>query len=880
MADHRIRLLETLVLKGPNYWSYRPCIWMRIDIGRYEERPTNKLPGFYERLTKLLPSLGEHFCSEGHKGGFLDRVREGTWLGHVAEHVTIDLQNRIGIPVSFGRTRQSNEPGVYNLVYEMEEEQVAIKAGKLALDVVEACAEDEVKDLDFEAQLTSLKKLRDKAALGPSTKAIVDVAAARGIPYLRLNDKSFVMLGYGINQKRVQATIASTTGHLGVEIAGDKDLTKRLLGDQGIPVPKGYIVEDEDDAVDVAEKLGWPVVVKPLDASHGRGILTNIRDEKELRKAYNAALEHRDEVIVERHLEGFDFRFVVVSGKLICAAQRVPACVTGDGKRTIAELVTETNKDPRRGIGHEKELTQIELDELSAAFLARKGLTFKSVPPSGEVVYVKATANLSTGGISRDVTDLVHPSNIHMVERIAKIVALDIGCVDVVTPTVEKPIGVRGGGAGDVNSAPGFRMHTHPSEGTPRDVAGAVMDMLYPPGVPSRVPIVSVTGTNGKTTTTRLISHIARYAGHHVGLTTTEGVYIDSEQIVKGDCTGPASAQAVLRDPVVSFAALETARGGLLRFGLGYDFANVGLCTNIAADHLGLRDIVTLDDLAKLKALVIERVFPDGYAVLNAEDPYCSWMAGRTKAKIALFSMDPANEMFKAHVGAGGLGATMDRHDTLCLYRSTLRIPIVHARQVPITYDGKARFNIANALAAALATFASGIDLEEIRGALTTFHPTPFQTPGRANTYEFRDFKVMIDYCHNPHAMAVVAPFLSAMKKTRLVGVLNAPGDRRLEDFERIGRIAAPHFDHVILRDDEDRRGRKPGEVAQHIGDALVKNGMKRESVEFVRTETEAVKKAISMAQKDDFIVIFADRITKVAAQVDFERQKEGRASS
>ncbi|MEO6324963.1 MAG: cyanophycin synthetase, partial [Thermoanaerobaculia bacterium] len=852
---------------------------MRIDLGDYEDKPTNKLPGFHDRLTRVLPSLSEHHCSEGAVGGFLSRVREGTWLGHVAEHVAIEIQNRIGIPVSFGRTRATKDLGVYNLVYEMEEERVGIKAGKLALDVVEACAENEVAGLEFDEQVDGLKRLREKAAYGPSTRAIVDVAMTRGIPHLRMNSKSLVMLGTGIHQKRIQATIASTTSHLGVEIAGDKDTTKKLLSQHGIPVPKGFVADDEDDAVAIAKSLGWPVVVKPLDASHGRGILTNIKVESELRMAYKDAQTFRDDVIVERFLEGFDFRFVVVNGKFICAAQRVPAYVVGDGRHKIAELVEEANKDPRRGIGHEKVLTKIEIDENSLALLARSGLNASSVPKEGETVYVKSTANLSTGGVSRDVTDLVHPSNIHMVERIAKIIGLDIAGVDVVSPTVEKPIADVGGGVVEVNAAPGFRMHVAPSEGTPRDVAGAVVDMLFPPGAPSRIPIVSVTGTNGKTTTTRLIAHIARYAGHHVGLTTTEGVYIDSETIIKGDCTGPSSAQAVLRDPTVSFAALETARGGLIRFGLGYDWANVGVVTNVAADHLGLRDIDTLEDLAKVKSLVVERVFPDGVAVLNAEDQFAPWMAKRTKARVALFSLDPQNELFKAHVAAGGLGAVMDRHDTLCLYRATLRIPLVHARQVPITFDGRARFNIANALAAALAAFAAGIDMEEIRGGLTTFHPSPFQTPGRANVYEFHDFKVMIDYCHNPHAMSMVAPFLASMKRERLVGVINSAGDRREEDFDELGRCAAPHFDYVILRDDEDLRGRPPGEVSELLKKALVKYGMKPESIEMVKNEPDAVRRALAVAKKGDLVAIFADRIAKVAAQVDFERQKEQRAT-
>jgi cyanophycin synthetase len=849
---------------------------MRIDLGPFRDRPSSALPGFEKRLVELMPSLEEHHCSEGRQGGFLLRVREGTWLGHVAEHVAIEAQNLIGIPVSFGRTRETRAPGVYNLVFEMEEERVGIKAGKLALDVVEWCAGEDFA-LDLPERLDDLKRLREKWALGPSTKSIVDAAAARNIPYLRLNERSLVQLGTGVHQRRIQATIASTTAQLGVEIAGDKDLTKSLLAEHGVPVPKGQVVEDEDQAVDVAKELGWPVVVKPLDASHGRGVLTNITSERELRLACQDARRFRDEVIVERFLEGHDFRFLVISGKFICAAQRVPAFVVGDGRHTIAELVAETNRDPRRGIGHEKVLTRIEIDDSTLALLARRGLGPNSVPAAGESIQLKSTANLSTGGIARDVTDLVHPSNVHLVERIARIVGLDIAGIDVIAPTVEKPLAEVGGGVVEVNAAPGFRMHVAPAEGTPRDVAGAVVDMLFPPGQASRVPIVAVTGTNGKTTTTRLIAHIARYAGHHVGMTTTEAVYIGSETVMRGDCTGPASAQAVLRDPTVTFAALETARGGLLRSGLGYDWANVGVVTNVAADHLGIRDIETIEDLARVKSLVTERVFPDGCAIFNAEDAMTPWLASRASAKLAYFSLDPQNELFKLHVAAGGLAAVMDRHDTLCLYRATLRIPLVHARQIPITFDGKARFNIANALAAALAAFAAGIELDDIRGGLTTFHSTPFQAPGRANVYEFRDFKVMVDYCHNAHGMQQLGPFVQALKKTRVIGVINSPGDRRDEDIRAFATAAAPFFDLFLLRDDEDLRKRPPGEVVELLKSTLEAAGVAPDRIEIAKNEAEAVRRALALAQRDDLVLILAEKIAKVAAQVDFERQKEQR---
>jgi cyanophycin synthetase len=876
VAAPAIRILETLVLKGPNYWSYRPSVWMRIDLGPFRERPTSQIDGFCERLVELLPSLEEHHCSEGRPGGLLSRVREGTWLGHVAEHVAIEVQNLIGIPVSFGRTRETRSPGVYNLVYEMEEERVGIRAGKLALDVVEWCAGEDLA-VDLAERLDDLKRLRDKWALGPSTKSIVDAAAARGIPHLRLNERSLVQLGTGVHQRRIQATIASTTAQLGVEIAGDKDLTKRLLAEHGVAVPQGHVVADEDDAVAVARQLGWPVVIKPLDASHGRGVLTSIGSEPELRLAYQDARRFRDEVIVERHLEGHDFRFLVIAGKFICAAQRVPAFVVGDGKHTIAELVDETNRDPRRGIGHEKVLTRIEVDELTLALLARRRMGPRSVPGAGETVQLKSTANLSTGGIARDVTDLVHPSNVHLVERVARIVGLDIAGIDMISPTVEKPLAEVGGGIVEVNAAPGFRMHVAPTEGTPRDVAGAVVDMLFPPGQASRVPIVSVTGTNGKTTTTRLIAHVARYAGHHVGLTTTEGVYIGSETVMRGDCTGPASAQTVLRDPTVTFAALETARGGLLRSGLGYDWANVGVVTNIAADHLGVRDIETIEDLARVKSLVTERVFPEGYAIFNAEDAMTPWLAARTNARLAYFALDPQNALFRDHVAAGGVGAVMDRHDTLCLYRSTLRIPLVHARQVPVTFEGKARFNIANCLVAALAGFCAGIELDDIRGGLTTFHSTPFQAPGRANVYEFREFKVMVDYCHNAHGMRQLGPFVQALKRARAIGVINSPGDRRDEDIRSFAAAAAPYFELFLLRDDEDLRNRSPGEVVGLLRGGLEQAGVEPGRIEVARNEADAVRRALGLAQRDDLVVVLAERLAKVAAQIDFERQKEQR---
>jgi cyanophycin synthetase len=851
-----IRVLERLALMGPNLYAHRPCIKWKIDLGPLEDKPSSAIPNFPSRLKEMIPTLIEHRCSEGVRGGFFSRLDDGTWLGHVMEHIALELQSLIGVRVGFGRTRGAGETGVYNVVYECDERSTGILAGEIALELIEALVAQQPYPLP--EKIEQLRDTWDRNALGPTTRSIVDAAAKRGIPYMRLDDWSLVQLGYGARAKKIQASIASTTSHIGVEIAGDKDTTKSILEFHGVPVPSGDTCRNVDDAIDIANDIGWPVVVKPLDASQGRGIVTNIRSEDELRAAFEDAQKHRTTIVVERHLEGGDFRLLVINKKFVAAAQRVPAHVVGDGVKTIAELVEITNADARRGESHEKVLTRIQIDCMTERLLKRRGWTADSIPNAGEIVYLKTTANLSTGGTAIDVTDRVHPANIELAERIACLVDLDIAGIDVVAPSVETPLDENGGGIVEVNAAPGFRMHLAPTEGKPRPVGEAVVNMLFPPGVESRIPIITVTGTNGKTTTARLCAHIARQAGRCVGLTTTDGIYIRDRLVQKGDTTGPVSAAVVLRDPSVNFAVLETARGGILRAGVGYDWSNAAVVTNIAEDHLGMNDVNTIEDLANVKAVTVERVMPEGYAILNAEDGMTPTIRKHADCELALFSVDPDNDTFRAHVSANGLGATVER-GWFVLYDKGLRFSVCEVINAPITFGGHARFNIANALAAIVATYATKIPLFDITAGLRSFVQSTFTAPGRVNFVEFGDFRVLLDYSHNPHAIASLCEMVSGLRQGRLIAVFGLPGDRRDTDIRESSRIIAKTFDRVLIREDANLRGRAPGEVAAMIGDTLRAEGV--DDVREVLDEQAALRMAIETAQPNDLIVDFLDRV-------------------
>ncbi len=880
-------LLERRVYRGPSLYAHFPVMHLTLDLGPLEAWPSAKIPGFNEGLLAAIPSLQSHTCSFATEGGFVRRLTEdgGTWLGHVLEHVAIELQQLTGANVVFGKTRSEGTPGRYHVVYEYEEEQVGEAAGDLALKLLhhllpanlrpaKSADDDDAAGeppFDFSNELEELIAFAQRRQLGPSTGSLVRAAEARDIPWMRLNDQSLIQFGHGKYQKRIQATVTSETRHIAVSIASDKEETNKILGDIGLPVPQQRVVRTADGAVAAARRLGYPVVVKPLDANHGRGVSLDLKDEADVRKAFVGAREHARSIVVENFLDGFDHRMLVVGGELVAVAKRVPGHVVGDGKHTIAELVELVNADPRRGIGHEKVLTRIELDAQAQRLMEAKKVDASTVLPDGEVFFLRGTGNLSTGGTAIDLTDVVHPDNREMAVRAAGAIGLDVCGVDMISSDITKSYREVGGGICEVNAAPGFRMHVAPTDGTPRDVAGPVIDMLFPKGTPSQIPIAAVTGTNGKTTTARMLAHIQKMNGHIVGLTTTDGVYIDGQRTVTGDMTGPRSAQMVLRDPQVDMAVMETARGGLVRAGLGYRSCNVGAVLNVSADHLGLKGVDTLEDLAEVKRIVVE-VARD-CAVLNADDLLCLKMADHTKAtRIAYVTMNSKHELVKKHLRAGGLAAVLEdgiNGQMITLYDKGTHLPLLWTHLIPATIEGKAMHNVQNAMFAAMMAYAMGVKVENIRQGLRTFDTSYFQVPGRTNVFDKLPFKVVLDYGHNPAAVQAMTDLAGRLECIgRRVCVLSAPGDRRDEDIRAIARIAASGFDHLILRRDDDLRGRGPDEVPKMMEAELIAAGFPKEKIQVIPDEQAAIEAALRMGHRGDLMLIFADKISRSWKQV------------
>ncbi|PSB46349.1 cyanophycin synthetase [Cyanosarcina cf. burmensis CCALA 770] len=865
-----MRILKIQTLRGPNYWSIRrhKLILMRLDLEELAEQPTNQIPGFYEGLVETLPSLESHFCSPGCRGGFLMRVREGTMMGHVVEHIALELQELAGMSVGFGRTRETSTPGVYQVVFDYEDEQAGRYAGRAAVRMCQSIVEQgRYPQAELEQDLQDLKELYRDAALGPSTEAIIEEAAAKGIPWMNLGARFLIQLGYGANQKRVQATMSDRTGILGVELACDKESTKRILGNAGVPVPQGTTISYLDELEDaIASVGGYPIVIKPLDGNHGRGITIDIRTWEEAEAAYDAAKEVSRAVIVERYYVGRDHRVLVVDGKVVAVAERVPAHVVGDGESTIEQLIEETNQDPNRGEGHDNVLTKIQLDRTSFQLLERQGYTLDTVLTEGEVCYLRATANLSTGGIAVDRTDDIHPENAWLAQRVAKIVGLDITGIDIVTSDISRPLRETEGVIVEVNAAPGFRMHVAPSRGIPRNVAGAVLDMLFPPGTPSRIPIIALTGTNGKTTTTRLTAHLIKQSGKVVGYTTTDGTYIGDYLVEPGDNTGPQSAQLILQDPTVEVAVLESARGGILRSGLAFDASDIGVVLNVAADHLGIGDIDTLEQMAHLKSVVAEAVQPNGYAVLNADDPLTAQMRDRVKSKLAWFSMSPDNPLIQEHTQQGGLAAVYE-NGYLSILQGDWTLRIEQAANVPLTMGGRAPFMIANALAASLAAYAYGVQIEQIRAGLATFRASSSQTPGRMNLFNLGEYHALVDYAHNPHSYEALGGFIRNWTAGERIGVIGGPGDRRDEDFIMLGRLSAEIFDRIIIKEDDDNRGRPRGDAAELISKGImqVKSDCR---YEIVLDETTAINTGLDTASNGSLVAILPESVSRAISLI------------
>ncbi|MBP6330369.1 MAG: cyanophycin synthetase [Dokdonella sp.] len=877
-----MRILDRSVYVGPSTFAHFPVIRLILDLGELESWPTAKLgKGFVDALVEALPGLREHGCSYREPGGFIRRMLEdeGTWLGHVLEHVAIELQNVAGEDVTFGKTRSIDErPGVYSVVYEYAQREEGIAAGELAMRLLCSLLPPAIRPADSVPEDWNWPEARDafiryaqRRALGPSTASLVKAAEERNIPWLRLNDQSLVQLGHGRFQQRIQATVTGKTSHIAVELASDKEETNKILGSLGLPVPRQELVQSVEGAQSAARRLGFPVVTKPYNGNHGRGISIRLTSPEEVAEGFAKAREHSRSVIVETFLEGDDHRLLVVNGELVAATRRTPGHVVGDGVHTIAQLVDEVNTDPRRGVGHEKVLTKLELDAQADMMMARMEMTAASVPEKDRIVYLRSTANLSTGGTATDVTDIIHPDNRDMAIRAIRAIGLDVGGVDFLSTNIAESYKSIGGGICECNAAPGFRMHVAPSEGKSRDVAGPVIDMLFPAGTPSRVPIAAVTGTNGKTTTARMLAHIAKMAGYTPGLTTTDGVYIDGQRTVEGDMTGPVSTRMVLADPQIDLAVLEIARGGLLRAGMGVPSVNVGAVLNVQSDHLGMKGIDTLEQLAEIKRIIVE--VAEDCAVLNADDPLVLKMSGYTDAKVICYvTMNPQHGLVREHIRAGGRACALEagvNGQMITLYDKGGHIPLLWTHLIPATLEGRAMHNVQNAMVAAAMAFSMGIKLDAIRQGLRTFDTTFFQAPGRMNVFNEHPFKVLFDYGHNAHAVGVMADLAQRLDVVgRRIVVLAGPGDRRDQDLREIADAVAGRFDHYICRRDDSLRGRDSDEVPKIQAARLRELGIADSAISIIPDEQEAIEAGLGMSQAGDLLLVFADALVRSWKQV------------
>ncbi len=890
-----LRIVERQVLRGPNFYSYEPAIRLLVDLGSLEDWPSNTIEGFNDGLLELLPGVGEHSCSLGRAGGFRERLLQGTWAGHVAEHIAIELQRESGAQIYRGKTRGTGKPGQYNVTYGYWEEQVGLGAGRIAVQLVNHLVKAD-PEFDFQSELEGLIRLAERRAFGPSTQAILDEAAGRDIPYLRLNDQSLVQLGQGKYQQRIRATMTSKTAALAVDIAGDKDLTARLLASAGLPVPTSEVVRTADAAVAAAKRIGYPIVTKPLDGNHGRGVSLGLTSERAVRSGFSrAAKETRaGSVVVETMIAGNDYRLLVVGGQMVAVAERVPAHVVGDGEHTVRELVEIANADPRRGLGHEKVLTRIKIDAVAEKLVRAQKLGLDDVPQRDVVVKLAATGNMSTGGSSIDRTWEAHEDNIEIAEEAARVVGLDVAGIDFIAPDITRPVRETGGAIVEVNAAPGFRMHTHPTEGEPQYVAKPVIDLLFPPGTPSRIPIVAVTGSNGKTTTVRMIAHIMRGKGYKVGLTSTDGIYIDERLTRAIDASGPRSAQKVLQNPRVDFAVFEVARGGILREGLGYGQNDVAVVLNVSADHLGLRDIHTLEQLAAVKQVVVEAVPRNGFAVLNADDDLVVAMRRHCSGNVILFSMRQDNPLIDRWVRRGRKAIVLEQAlggELVVIREGRRTMPIGYTHQFPATFEGRARMNVQNVLAAVGAAHAAGAHVHDIRHGLRTFSTSFFQAPGRMNLFDLAGVKVLVDYAHNAAALQAVGEFVERMTSdipdfaspgsaswtaNLRVAVIATAGDRRDKDMRDMGRVAARYFDELIIREDENTRGRERGEtaalMAEGVREAQVAGESRAGSVEIVTDELQAVRVALERSRPGDLVLLCVDHAAEVWGELESRR--------
>jgi len=852
-------------LNGPNVYSYRPVLLMRLDLGELAERESRELKGFNERLLTLLPGINNHHCSLGRPGGFVTRLEEGTYFGHIVEHVALELTELAGIGKSHGKTRQ-DKGSVYNVAIEFRSEKASTYLLQQAVTLVEALVRG--KSFELEPVLEEARRLVLDADVGPTTRSITQAAEKRGIPCRRDGTGNRIQLGYGKYLRYVQAAMTSQTSAVAVELAQDKDETKDRLERNGIPVPKGKVVYTLKEANRAADELGRPVVVKPVNGRQGYAVSLEVETAEEMKVAFQAAKEFSSAILIEEMLAGLNYRVMVVGGRVVAASERLLPHVIGDGVSTICDLIATENRNPLRGDGHEKPLTKIKVDSDVLTHLQHAGMSLATVPKHGEHVTLSNRSNLSTGATAKDVTDKVHPSIARMCERAARLIGLDVCGVDLVIPDIGAPM--TSGGVIEINASPGLRMHHYPSAGLPRDVGQAVVDALFPADAPCRIPIISITGTNGKTTVTRMIGHVLSTSGLCVGMTTTDGIYIDNERVVDGDTTGPQSAQVVLADPAVDAAVLETARGGILRRGLGYDWSDIGVMTNIGNDHIGQDGIKTVEDVVYIKSLVAERVKEGGTLILNADDEHLSKLmdverVNRVPKKVVYFSLDENDPLVKSHLQSGGT-AYVARNKVLIESTGEVQRIIGDFSMLPMMMNGAADFQVRNLLATIAACRAFGVDHDVLMKSLMNFSNCD-NNPGRANLYRLNGGHVMVDYGHNTEAFDAICRMTSQWNDRRVTGIISVPGDRDDSIIDRAARAAAKGFDRVIVREDRDLRGRKPGDVANILSRAI-REASPATECEVILDEIEALRQAVSRMVKNEVIVLFYEKLQPIQKEL------------
>jgi cyanophycin synthetase len=851
-----MKIMDLRAFEGRNIHSHRPTVEMIVDLGTYADVDSRNIDGLAEKLLNLIPSLTGHYCGVGRPGGFAMRLREGTMLGHVMEHVALELQALVGIEVGFGRTRLISRPGKYRVVFGCQLTPVGIQAGRYAFQIVHDLAQGKTPPLESIRQ--ELIKIKMESSLGPSTAAIAHAARQRGIPVMRIcNQKSLLQLGHGCHRQLVWATLTSATSAVGVDLACDKNMTKQILAQAGLPTPPGGMVQSLAEALQLWERLGPPLVIKPGDGNQGKGVSLNLQTPAQVQAAFQMAKNYSEQVLVEKHLPGDHYRLLVVNDCMVAAAKRLPAQVVGDGRHTIRQLIDITNQDPLRGDGHELPLTKIKIDPIVLMVLARQNLSLDDVPDPQKVVFLRDNANLSTGGTAIDVTEQVHPSNSALAVRAARALGLNVAGVDLVAERIDRldPAAT----IIEVNASPGIRMHHYPTEGKPRDAGGKIVEALFPPGKPARIPIVAVTGTNGKTTTARLISHMLAESGRLVGLACTDGIYVGGTRFRKGDMAGPRSARTILQNPTVEAAVLEVARGGLVRAGLGYDESDVGVILNVTLDHVGQDGIATLDELAHVKSLVAEAVCATGVTVLNADDPYVARMSAVANGEVIFFTGSPENLIVHKHVAGGGRAVMLKDNQLVYVIEKTEEV-VAPVSKIPITRQGLVGHNVENVLAAAAAGFGLGLPGSVIRSALESFT----SNPGRFELYECEGYRVLIDYGHNPAGFEKTCRAARQLTKGRLIGVVGVPGDRNDETILMAGEMAARGLNYLVIKEDADLRGRQPGEVAGLLARGAARGNAGPKDITIVLHEDEAVTTAVQMMSPGDTLIIFYENYQAV----------------